>query len=103
VADVAVLDNPEERRFEAHVEGRLAGILRYGARPGVIALVHTEVDDRFEGEGVGSALVRGALDQARANGQVVLPFCPFVNGYIDKHREEYLDLVPEDQRKEFGL
>jgi predicted GNAT family acetyltransferase len=64
--------------------------------------MHTEVDDVFEGQGVGSALVREALEDARRKGFEVLPFCPFVNGYIEKHRE-YLDLVPEFRREAFGL
>ena len=57
---------------------------------------------RRTGEGLGGQLVRAALDSARAEGLSVLPFCPFVRGYIEGH-PEYVDLVPADQRKEFGL
>jgi predicted GNAT family acetyltransferase len=97
-----ITDNPDERRYEIHSEGRLAGYLVYGSRPGLIALVHTETQPEFEGRGLGSKLVRGALDDARARGMSVLPFCPFVNGWIERH-PEYADLVPEDQRERFGL
>jgi uncharacterized protein len=97
-----VTDNSDERRYEIHSDGRLAGYLVYGSRPGLIALVHTETLPEFEGRGLGSKLVRGALDDARARGMSVLPFCPFVNGWIERH-PEYTDLVPEDQRERFGL
>ena len=80
----------------------MAGFADYRSRPGLIAFIHTEVDDAFEGHGVGSALVGGALDDARRRDLEVLPFCPFVNSYIEKHRE-YVDLVPEPQRDAFGL
>jgi predicted GNAT family acetyltransferase len=80
----------------------LAGFADYRLRPGLIAFIHTEVDDAFEGRGVGSALVSGALDDARRRELDVLPFCPFVNSYMEKHRD-YVDLVPESQREAFGL
>ena len=97
-----VRDNPDERRYEIHSDGRLAGYLIYGSRPGLIALIHTETLPEFEGRGLGSKLVRGALDDARAQGMSVLPFCPFVNGWIERH-PEYADLVPEGERERFNL
>ena len=99
---VEVCDNADEHRFEAYVDGELAGFSDYRARPGLIAFIHTEVDPAFEGHGVGSELIRSALDEARARGLDVLPFCPFVNAYIKKHRE-YVDLVPEVRREAFEL
>ena len=84
------------------MDGELAGIAAYRSRPGLIAFIHTEVDDAFEGHGVGSALVSEALDDARRRGLEVLPFCPFVNSYMQKH-PEYIDLVPETRREAFGL
>jgi uncharacterized protein len=84
------------------VDGEPAGFADYRSRPGLIAFIHTEVDDAFEGQGIGSALVREALDDARRRGLAVLPFCPFVNSHMQKHRE-FVDLVPEAQRDAFGL
>src|SRR3712207_7478230 len=52
---------------------------------------HTEVDDQFEGRGIGSALARGELDAARADGLDVLPLCPFMAAYIRDHPDDYLD------------
>lgn len=99
---IEVRDNPNEERFEAEVDGELAGFAAYRLRPGLIAFIHTEVGDAFEGQGVGSALVSQALDEARRRELEVLPFCPFVNSYIEKH-PGYLDLVPESRREAFGL
>ena len=95
-----VTDNRGKGRFEIAVDGELAGNLSYQRGKGEIALIHTEIEPRFEGQGLGSKLIRGALDQARTEGLAVLPFCPFVRGYIGSHAE-YLDLVPEDRRTEF--
>jgi uncharacterized protein len=97
-----VVDNPGQNRYEIFLGDEVAGFLQYRARPGLIALIHTEVGDRFEGQGLASRLIAFALDDARARELAVLPFCPFVNAYIQRHRE-YVDLVPEDQRAAFDL
>jgi predicted GNAT family acetyltransferase len=97
-----ISDNPERQRYEIRVDGELAGFSRYQAKPGQIVFTHTEVDDRFEGQGLGGKLIAFALDDARGRGLAVLPFCPFVKGYVQRHRE-YVDLVPEDRRAEFDL
>lgn len=98
-----VQDNPDKARYEVYDDGELAGFALYRRSEGKIALTHTEVDDRFEGRGLASALARGVLGEARRDGLAVLPSCPFMAGYIRGHPDEYLDLVPEDQRKRFGL
>jgi predicted GNAT family acetyltransferase len=99
---VSVIDVPERSRFEVRVDGDVAGYSEYQRRPGLIAFVHTLIDPRFEGRGLGSTLVREALSEARSEGLSVLPFCPFVRGYIAGHLE-YLDLVPEGMRAQFDL
>lgn len=101
-APIEVADHPDKERYEIRVSGELAGFAQYRQRPGGLAFVHTEIDDRFEGQGLGSRLVSFALDDARARGVAVLPFCPFVRSYIERH-SEYLDLVPEAKRGDFGL
>ena len=92
MTDVTVRDVPESTRFEAHVGDRLAGFAAYTLDDGVITFTHTEVDDEFEGEGVGSTLVRAALDQVRAGDRRVRPLCPFVKAWID-HHPDYQDLL----------
>lgn len=99
---VDVKDNPAENRFEISVDGELAGFAVYRQRPGIRAFIHTEIDPAHEGEGLGGRLMTAALDATREAGDDVLPFCPFVNHFIETHAE-YLDLVPEDMRPRFGL
>jgi predicted GNAT family acetyltransferase len=89
---MTVNDRPDELRYEIEVDGELAGFLLYRREPGVLALVHTDVDPKWEGKGVGAALVQGALDDVRARGLKVRPYCPFVAAYIRRH-PDYQDLV----------
>ncbi|MCW2810553.1 MAG: hypothetical protein JWP61_1011 [Friedmanniella sp.] len=79
-------------RYEARVGDGLAGIAEYRRDDEVITFTHTEVADEFEGQGVGSALARFALDDARAQGWRVRPLCPFIAGWIRRH-EDYAGLV----------
>jgi len=87
-----VVDNPSELRYELHVDGELAGLIRYRRKPDALALVHTEIVPRFEGRGLGRTLVARALDDIRARGLHVIPICPFVREFID-HHPEYDELV----------
>ncbi|WP_327293329.1 GNAT family N-acetyltransferase [Streptomyces sp. NBC_01198] len=95
-ATVSVADAPQAHRYEARIGDDLAGTASYMRTPDLIAFVHTEVDDAHEGRGIGSALARTALDDARAQGLRVVAICPFISGWIDRH-PEYADLqfVPE--------
>jgi predicted GNAT family acetyltransferase len=99
---ILVADAPERKRFEVTVDGELAGFLIYRERKGLLALIHTEVEGRFEGRGLAGRLARFALDRAREQGVAVLPFCPFVNDWMKRHRE-YVDLVPAAYRANFDL
>ena len=91
--DAEVRNNKSGYRYEIWADGELAGFARYVLRPGGIAFVHTEIHDSYEGMGLGSQLAREALDDARARGLMVEPFCPFIAGYIERHLDEYQDLV----------
>lgn len=102
MAALAVRDNQDDGRFEITSDGDLGGFAEYRQRPGLIAFVHTEVQERFAGQGLGSRLVHDALEEARARDLAVLPFCPFVNAYLQRH-PEYADLVPPEHRERFGL
>jgi predicted GNAT family acetyltransferase len=93
--DLVVRDNPPELRYEAHLGDRMVGIIRYRQEPGLVVLVHSEVDLDLEGEGIGSELVRGALADIRARDLRVVPHCPFVIDYIRDHPDE-ADLVGVD-------
>lgn len=97
-----VTDMAERRRFEIACGAGVVGFMSYRRRPGAIALLHTEIASTHDGRGLGTLLVRTVLDNARAQGLAVLPYCPFVRGFIDRH-PEYLDLVPEERRSAFDL
>ncbi|WP_066943496.1 GNAT family N-acetyltransferase [Microtetraspora fusca] len=97
-----VVDDPEAGRFEITVEGKVVGFADYRRRGSRISFTHTEIDPAYGGRGLGSTLVRGALDASRTAGLSVLPYCPFVRDYIARH-PGYLDLVPPDRREGFSL
>jgi hypothetical protein len=90
--DVTVADAPERNRYEATVDGRLAGFAEYLTTGPLTVFTHTEVEPAYEGQGVGSALARYALDDMRAHDRRVLPLCPFVKGWIGRHAD-YADLI----------
>ncbi len=100
---VTVTDNAAESRYEIHVDGALAGFSEYVVHGDHLTSTHTEIDDGHEGDGLGSTLVRGVLDGARAAGLAVYPACPFVARYIKRHPKQYLDLVPEHLRSKYGV
>jgi predicted GNAT family acetyltransferase len=99
---IDIADAPDRERYELSVNDEVVGFTIYRARPGLIAFVHTEVDERVQGRGLGDRLIRFALEDARARDLAVLPFCPFVKAFIERHRE-FEELVPEAYREQFGL
>jgi predicted GNAT family acetyltransferase len=86
-----IVDNAAESRYEAEVPGGIA-FVDYRLKPGRIVFTHTEVPEAAAGHGVGDALVRHVLDDARARGLAVVPMCPFVAAWIERH-PEYRELV----------
>lgn len=93
MAEMIVRDHPDGQRFEITVDGELAGVADYRIDDGKVLMPRVEVLPRFEGKGVGSALVKQALDTIRAEERgTVVPMCPFVEAWIRRH-PEYQDLV----------
>ncbi|MCP2013253.1 putative GNAT family acetyltransferase [Deinococcus sp. HSC-46F16] len=97
-----VVNNEAENRYELREGDEVLGFAEYRPAGQALMFSHTEIDPAHEGKGLGSRLVRGALDDARAQGREVVPMCPFVASYIREHRE-YVDLVQPGQRGVFGL
>ncbi len=97
-----VVDEPEGARFTIAVDGHVAGFTQYRRRNATLALLHTEIEPAYEGQGLASALARGVLASARAEGVEVLPFCPFFRAYLQRHAED-VELVPAPRRTAFGL
>ncbi|MFI7444012.1 GNAT family N-acetyltransferase [Nonomuraea indica] len=91
---VHITNAPQARRYEARLDEQeeVAGFAEYILTSELIAFVHTEVDPAHEGKGIGSALVRTSLDEARKSGLRVLATCPFYAGWIE-HHPEYADLL----------
>jgi predicted GNAT family acetyltransferase len=86
-----VYNNAALGRYELAVDGHIAATY-YETAGGVITFVHTEVPSELGGKGIGSKLVKGALDKVRADGLQVIAQCPFVKAWIDKH-PEYASLL----------
>ena len=86
-----VVNNPAKGRYELAVDGHIAAAY-YDISGDVVTFTHTEVPKELEGRGIGSRLVKGALDQVRAQGLKAVALCPFVKAYIGKH-PEYADLL----------
>ena len=99
---VTVRNAPEAERYEILVDGELAGFAEYRGGGPMRALTHTEIDERFGGQGLGSRLITAVLDDIRGQGDHVLPLCPFVKAFLAEHRE-YLDLVEPQHRRAFNL
>jgi uncharacterized protein len=90
--DLNVADSPGALRYEITADGERVGFVTYRLAAGVISFLHAEVDPAREDQGIGSRLVRDALDDARARGLSVRPICPFVAYFIERN-PDYADLV----------
>jgi len=88
---VQVQRNQGEEQFEAAVGGDKA-VLTYAEQNGKLYLLHTEVPEAMEGQGIGSALVRAAMEYARGQSVKVVPFCPFARAWLHRHHD-YDDMV----------
>src|SRR3954452_4084854 len=89
-SDPVGIGGPHQHRFEIRLGGELAGFAVYHRRGGRVYLVHTEIDPAFEGKGLGSALAKGVRDTERSLAEPVIPLCPFMRSYIDRH-PDYAD------------
>jgi predicted GNAT family acetyltransferase len=86
-----IVDNKPHNRYELIVDGHMA-FVAYSRAPGTITFIHTVVPETLAGRGIGTKLAKHVLDKARADGEKVIPRCPFIAAYIKKH-QEYQDLV----------
>lgn len=100
--DIVFTSNEAAHRYEAAIDGQLAGYAEYNLLTDAIMFTHTEVLPEFEGKGVGSGIAKHVLGEARTKGLHVIPVCQFIAGYIRKHRE-YADLVRPDIQRAFKI
>lgn len=92
MTETTVTHAPEKKRYEARMGADLAGFAEYAVDGDVVTMTHTEVDPSFEGKGVGSVLVREALNDVRSQGRTVRPQCSFVASWIERH-DDYASMV----------
>jgi predicted GNAT family acetyltransferase len=93
VSDIDVRDVPDQQRFELIIDGEFAGRADYRMRDGVVVIVHSEVDEKYRGQGMGSRLVTRTLDLLRARGAKVKLVCPYFAAWHEKHPDEYADII----------
>lgn len=90
---IEIRDDPDEGAYVVDVDGERAGKAVYHMRGGRHLFVHTEIDHRFSGAGLGTKLVRYALDDMRAKAGVIVPICPFFMSFLEDHPGEYEDII----------
>jgi uncharacterized protein len=97
---ISITDVPDRERFEARDDGsgEVAGFVTYQVTGAIIAYTHTEVLPAFEGQGVGSQIARAVMVDARARGRTVVPICPFLLKWLEKHHE-FDDIVVRTTRR----
>ncbi|PVY37337.1 GNAT family N-acetyltransferase [Pontibacter virosus] len=95
--EIEVKDNPARNRFETSVEGYTA-FIDYKLRPGVMTVLHTEVPEAIVGKGIAAAMTRYALEHIAKNKLELVPLCPYMRSYLNKH-PEYQYLVRKETSK----
>jgi predicted GNAT family acetyltransferase len=97
--DVGITDAQQAHRYEARRDDHVVGFAEYQKSPEVVVFTHTVVEPAFEGHGIGSALIQAALDDVRQQRLAVVPLCPFVESWIERH-PDYRDLLYERPQSE---
>ena len=86
-----VITDEDGRRF-VYRENGVEAELRFRLNGKRLVLVHTEVPPSLSGGGVGGLLVRAAVEHARANGETIVPWCPFAQRWLRDHADDVADL-----------
>jgi uncharacterized protein len=94
----AITDDPATGRYVLTLDGEPAGEVAYRLDGDHLLVDHTEVDERYEGQGLGGRLARHVLDDARSRDLRVVPFCPSFRAYLERHPEHTDIVVPIDDR-----
>ena len=100
--DTTVQNNTKQSRYELMVDDIVAAIVEYNDVGEAVELTHTEVDSSYKGQGLARELAHAVLDNLSNEGRAVIPSCPYIRGYLERH-PRYVDLVPSNRRSDFGL
>ncbi len=100
VEDLAIADNPDERRYELRVDGEIVGFVEYRSQRGSLVLTHTWIDRERRQRGLATALIKGVFEDAAERAASVVPRCPFVVDYVVRHPES-LEQVDERHQRRF--
>jgi predicted GNAT family acetyltransferase len=91
-------NNEKNGNFEAFIDGNHAGLMTYTwAGDDRFIIDHTEVEEAYNGKGVGKEMLLSAVDFARENGKTIIPLCPFAKATFQKHEELQDVLVNKTQ------
>jgi uncharacterized protein len=101
-ANLTIENNTEKQQYEAKLDGKVVAFAEYRPIGQSIMFTHTEVNEDLEGKGVGSQLIRFALEDTKAKGMTAIPMCPFVKLFIQRHKD-FIDVVHPSHRKVFGM
>lgn len=86
-SDAHVRHDKQQQRYVLEIDGRVHGFASYATDADRQVFTHTEVDETLEGQGMGSKLIREALNDARQHGKLIVPECEFVAAYVNKHHD----------------
>ncbi|MBT8220546.1 MAG: N-acetyltransferase [Bacteroidia bacterium] len=81
-----LINDGEKKHYEFHI-GEHVPRVEYMAVGGKMFLNHTEIPRELEGQGIGSQLIKAVLEDVEKKGLILMPMCPFVAGYIQRHPE----------------
>lgn len=94
MTDTTVTRNDQDSRYEIHVDGELAGIIEYQVSGDRIAFTHTEVFEKHRGDGTAGTLAGESLKHAGASGLTIVPECPYIARYLERHDVEGVTVEP---------
>ncbi len=99
---ILIENNTEKSQYEAKQNGKVIAFAEYRKVGQSLMFTHTEVSEELEGQGIGTQLIRFALEDTRNKSMTAIPMCPFVKVFIQRHKE-FVDIVHPAHRQVFGM
>ena len=95
--DTRVIDDADAKRYELWVGDDRVGFAAYRREPGRVVFTHTVVDPAQGGHGYGSRIARAVVTDAVSRGETIVPRCPFIRAWLEKHPDAASDIEWPDQ------